>query len=196
MGANPISHRWSFMPILALIAAMALPPATASAETASNDALISSPVEIGAAATSEVMLAGLARLPPAIGRSSLDSEVLCLARTIYWEAKSEPHIGKIAVAAVTLNRVSDRRFPATVCGVVTQRAGRSCQYRWACDGRLNVTPSGRLWEEAVAVARDALYVGHGDPTGGALFFHGVRERTDWRSVRRLVARIGDHVFYR
>jgi spore germination cell wall hydrolase CwlJ-like protein len=179
------------MPLFTLIAAMALPPATASA-----DPLHSAPIEIGAAATSEVMVAGLARLPSAVGRSSLDSEVLCLARTIYWEAKSEPHIGKVAVAAVTLNRVNDRRFPATVCGVVTQRSGRSCQFRWACDGRLNVTPSGRLWEQAMAVARDALLVGHQDPTGGALFFHGVRERTDWRGARRLVARIGDHVFYR
>jgi len=184
------------MPALALLAAITLAPGAASAETWSLDQAFSPDMEIGASASQDVEIAAVAHLPEAIGRSSLDAEVLCLARTIYWEAKSEPRIGKIAVAAVTLNRVEDRRFPKSVCDVVTQRAGGRCQFTWACDRRRNVTPSGSLWSEALAVAREALHIGHNDPTGGALFFHGVHERTDWRGVRRLAARIGNHVFYR
>ena len=36
------------------------------------------------------------------------SELLCLAKNIYYEARGEPLQGKIAVAQVTLNRVTHR----------------------------------------------------------------------------------------
>jgi spore germination cell wall hydrolase CwlJ-like protein len=134
----------------------------------------------------------------AIGASALDAQVECLARNIYWEAGGEPEVGKVAVAAVTLNRVADRRFPKDVCGVVAQGSASKgrCQFTWACDGRRHVTPSGSRWREARAIAHRVLHIGYDDPTNGALFFHGVRERTRWNHIRSMVAQIGNHMFYR
>ena len=45
------------------------------------------------------------------------ADVDCLAQAIYFESRGEPLDGQIAVAEVVLNRVDDRRFPNTVCGV-------------------------------------------------------------------------------
>ena len=47
-------------------------------------------------------------------------EARCLAENIYHEARDQGTAGWLAVAAVTLNRVTDDRFPDTICGVVFQ----------------------------------------------------------------------------
>ena len=47
-------------------------------------------------------------------------DVRCLAENIYHEARNQGTAGWLAVASVTLNRVTDRRFPNTICGVVFQ----------------------------------------------------------------------------
>jgi spore germination cell wall hydrolase CwlJ-like protein len=50
----------------------------------------------------------------------MNEEVECLALNIYHEARSESLAGQYAVADVTLNRVKDRRYPSSICGVVKQ----------------------------------------------------------------------------
>ncbi|MGZ9034938.1 MAG: hypothetical protein ACXW25_11110, partial [Rhodospirillales bacterium] len=47
---------------------------------------------------------------------NLEAELRCLALNVYWEARSESALGRLAVAAVTLNRVAHRDFPGTICG--------------------------------------------------------------------------------
>ena len=44
----------------------------------------------------------------------------CLAVAIFFEARGEPYQGKEAVANVILNRVEDKRYPNSVCGVVNE----------------------------------------------------------------------------
>ena len=51
-------------------------------------------------------------------------EARCLAENIYHEARGQGTAGWLAVAAVTLNRVTDERFPDTICGVVFQAETR------------------------------------------------------------------------
>ena len=51
---------------------------------------------------------------------TLDNEYHCLASNIYWEARNQHLLGKIAVAQVTMNRVEGSRYPNTISGVVTQ----------------------------------------------------------------------------
>ncbi len=79
-------------------------------------------------------------LPPA---SAGDAQSQCLAQAIYFESRGEPLDGQIAVAEVVLNRVDDRRFPKTVCGVTRQGvgSGRGCQFSYACDGNSDVMKS-------------------------------------------------------
>ncbi|HKG75222.1 MAG TPA: cell wall hydrolase, partial [Aestuariivirgaceae bacterium] len=75
----------------------------------------------------------------------------CLAVGIYFESKSEPLSGQLAVGEVIANRAnSGGRFPSTYCGVLFQRGqfsfvrGRS----WPA-----VNKSGRQWHNAVAIAK-------------------------------------------
>ena len=49
-----------------------------------------------------------------------DRELECLALNVYFEARSEPSEGQLAVAYTTLNRVADTQFPDSVCEVVQQ----------------------------------------------------------------------------
>jgi N-acetylmuramoyl-L-alanine amidase len=47
--------------------------------------------------------------------------ILCLALNIYHEARGEPFISQVGVAAITINRTQAKGFPKSgVCGVVNQ----------------------------------------------------------------------------
>ena len=54
-------------------------------------------------------------------KPEVDSQLMCLAKNIYYEAGLESREGMIAVAQVTLNRTEDEKFPKTICGVVNQK---------------------------------------------------------------------------
>ena len=59
----------------------------------------------------------------------LIDESFCLAKNVYFEARNQPLAGQLAVVSVTINRVNDKRFPNTICGVVyeahTVQVGRT-----------------------------------------------------------------------
>jgi len=116
----------------------------------------------------------------------------CLAVGIYFESKSEPLAGQLAVGEVIANRAhSGGRFPSSYCGVLFQRGQFSfvSGHSWPAISR-----SSRQWQNAVAIAQivDQDLKDSGAP--GALFFHAKRVSPHWRLTR--VASIGNHVFYR
>lgn len=120
-------------------------------------------------------------------------ELECLAAGIYFEAKSEPLAGQLAVGQVIANRAnSGKRFPQSYCGVLFQRG----QFSFIRAGRTwpAVTRSSRQWQNAVAIAKIVDQELHSSPVGGALFFHARYVSPRWRLKR--VASIGNHVFYR
>ncbi len=119
-------------------------------------------------------------------------ELECLAVGIYFESKSEPLTGQLAVGKVIANRAnSGRRFPPSYCGVLFQRGqfsfvrGKS----WPAVNR-----SGKQWQNAVAIARIVDQDLHDSPVGKALFFHARYVSPRWKLKR--VASIGNHIFYR
>jgi len=62
----------------------------------------------------------------------------CMALNIYFEARGEPFLGKIAVGHVVLNRIAHSRYPSNACDVIRQggeRRRHRCQFSWWCDGR-------------------------------------------------------------
>src|SRR5829696_7873229 len=67
--------------------------------------------------------ADLAALVAGFRRSDPGSrELECLAVGVYFEAKSEPLVGQLAVGQVIANRAkSGGRFPGSYCGVLFQR---------------------------------------------------------------------------
>jgi spore germination cell wall hydrolase CwlJ-like protein len=121
-----------------------------------------------------------------------DTDLFCMAKNIYHEARGEPTLGKYAVAQVTMNRVRDPRFSNTVCGVVFQ----PYQFSWANNkGNRWTRPSGSAWTESVAIAKEVLEEGATiKGMEDALYFHATYVRPGWRNVRK-VTKIGAHVFY-
>lgn len=115
----------------------------------------------------------------------------CLATAIYFESKSEPLAGQLAVGEVLANRVRSGRFAATYCGVVKQRG----QFSFVRGGALPSVPRGSLqWKTAVAVATIVDSKLMAPKSSRALFFHATHVSPKWRATR--IATIGNHVFYR
>lgn len=121
-------------------------------------------------------------------------ELKCLADNIYFEAGNQSTQGKLAVAAVTINRVKSPKFPKSVCAVVYQRTKRVCQFSWVCEGKKTVR-SAQQYSESKKVAEKVLLSGanHGILGRNVLFYHADYVNPRW-NLRR-VAKIGDHIFY-
>jgi len=106
------------------------------------------------------------------GDKPLDDAITCLARTIYWEARSEPPTCMEAIANVVMNRLGHNGFPSTVCAVVKQGHEKgACQFSWRCDGRPDSAREDDAYTKAKEVARRALNLQLPDRTGGALYFY-------------------------
>lgn len=117
----------------------------------------------------------------------------CMACAVYYESKSEPHQGQVAVAAVVMNRVGSNQFPSTVCKVVYQPH----QFSWATSAKYRSRErNARLWSNSLAVAKSVLAGDYTDPSGGALYFHNNRERPGFAKTKKVVAVIGNHIFRR
>ena len=123
----------------------------------------------------------------------------CLANAVYFEARSEPVRGQIAVAQVVMNRVFSGFYPNNVCGVVYQNAHRklACQFTFACDGIPDKIEEPDMWEQAKEIARDMLdgklwlpEIGH------STHYHAFWVHPSWVNEMRKLYKIGVHSFYR
>ena len=136
-------------------------------------------------------------LKPA-AENAVSEELKCLAQNIYFEARSEPVEGKLAVAHVVMNRVTSPRFPNTVCGVVHQggyAVRHRCQFSWWCDGKSETITNHRAWLESLELAHRAYRDRSDDPTGNALWYHAAYVSPSWRSDFVEGPKIGRHIFY-
>ena len=83
----------------------------------------------------------------------IETTLLCLALNMYFEARSEPIAGQIAVAEVTLNRVASPHYPNTVCEVVLQDNSEGCQFSWWCDGKSDTPTEPQAFQRSKALAK-------------------------------------------
>jgi len=122
-------------------------------------------------------------------------EVDCLAKNIYFEAQGEPRAGKIAVAEVTMNRVKSRQFAKTVCGVVYQKTKGTCQFSWVCQDKKAIR--NRLaWKESLQIAEMILIFDREyGIIGSAKYFHADYVDPEWADHKKLIRKIGNHIFY-
>jgi hypothetical protein len=122
----------------------------------------------------------------------------CLARAIYFEARSESEMGQLAVAKVVLNRLKDPAYPKTICGVIYQGASRTnaCQFSFACDGISDQPKSRVAWDQSKKIAARALA---GDQSinilGAATYYHADYVNPKWSSSFKRLIKIGRHIFY-
>ncbi|MBF8984802.1 spore cortex-lytic enzyme [Lutibacter sp. B2] len=116
---------------------------------------------------------------------SRNNDITLLAMTIHGEARGEPYVGKVSVAAVILNRVKNASFPNSIAGVIYQPLAFSA----VDDGQIYLTPN----EESFKAAKDAL--NGWDPTGGAIYYWNSKTATnEWMKSKKADLDIGNHSF--
>lgn len=118
------------------------------------------------------------------------SQVDCLARMAYFEARGEGVVGRRAVMDVTLNRAEHKEFANTVCGNLT-----GDQYQWV---KKNPKVRDPFLYAQFKQEADAVYAAHAlgerqDSTNGAYFFSSNGVKPAKRAYRK--SRVGGHTFY-
>jgi N-acetylmuramoyl-L-alanine amidase len=113
------------------------------------------------------------------------NEANTLAQAVHGEARGEPYIGQVAVAAVILNRVDNPKFPNTIAGVIYQPGA----FTAVADGQMYLSPN----DSARKAANDAL--NGWDPSGGAIYyFNPATSTSKWIWSRPVIKIIGKHYF--
>jgi spore germination cell wall hydrolase CwlJ-like protein len=158
------------------------------------------PALVDAAASGAAISAAQPLLALSTTRSPDDAAraIDCLTAAVYYEARSQSDDGQRAVAQVVLNRVRDRAFPDSVCGVVYQGSTRrtGCQFSFTCDGSMAFRRDPASWAHARDVAVSALSGQVYAPVGSATFYHANYVLPWWASSMDRVATVGAHIFYR
>ena len=133
--------------------------------------------------------------------------VMCLALNIYFEARGQPLVERIAVTQVVMHRTTHDNFPATPCAVIydgplNQRGNpirHRCQFSWWCDG-LSDEPKydSQQWAEAQSIAHGVYYnfSPSVDLVDGATHYHADYVAPRWSLRLTCIVQIGRHIFYR
>ncbi len=122
---------------------------------------------------------------PATSGGTSSSNLYLLSCVIYGEARGESYTGKVAIAAVVLNRVKSSKYPNTISGVVYQPGA----FTAVSDGQINLGTN----DECTRAAQDAL--NGWDPTYGCIYYYNPRTATNaWIRSRPIKVTIGKHVF--
>ena len=141
-----------------------------------------------------------------------DRSAECLALNMYHEARGQGIAGELAVTAVVLNRVNDKRYPNTICEVVEQGPTRAswqnpqvrypiknrCQFSWFCDGKSDTPRNKKIYNRMYNLA-DAILgneISFLDITGGATHYHADYVSPAWAKTKTKTVEIQDHIFYR
>lgn len=114
-----------------------------------------------------------------------ENDIQLMAQAVYGEARGEPYIGQVAIAAVILNRLNSPTFPNTVAGVIYEPQA----FTAVADGQIYNTPN----ESARKAVLDAI--NGQDPTGGATYYFNPDTATNaWIWSRPQIKKIGKHIF--
>lgn len=133
-----------------------------------------------------------------------ETDIFCLTRNAYYEAKGDSQMSQIAVTHVVLNRMNDPKFPKNACEVVYQKNKKDadstvCQFSWYCDKRMMTRVIDPMaWEESYKAVEKAIkiYYKRGvDVTEGSTFYHANYVNPGWRHLEKVTS-IGSHIYYK
>jgi len=114
--------------------------------------------------------------------------LLWLALNVYHEARSEPQIGQLAVAHVTLNRAVQKK--QSVEDIVTAPH----QFSWTLRKDTFLPTDPGAFADSIITALHAMTTS--DFTHGATFYHRQDVHPYWSNGMTYVAQYGRHKFYR
>ncbi|QOY35874.1 cell wall hydrolase [Anaerobacillus isosaccharinicus] len=114
-----------------------------------------------------------------------ENDIRIMAQAVYGEARGEPYIGQVAVAAVIMNRIASPTFPNTPSGVIFEPRA----FTAVADGQIYLEPN----ETARRAVLDAI--NGQDPSGNALYYFNPDTATSgWIWTRPQIKKIGKHIF--
>jgi spore germination cell wall hydrolase CwlJ-like protein len=124
------------------------------------------------------------------------SERRCLAEAVYFEGRSETIEGQIAVAQVVLNRVRSGKWPDTICAVVRQGRGDSCQFPGVCKAGERPSETDTSWQRAAWIADDAA-AGRAwlSELSDATHYHNASLKPPWRLSMKFIRKVGWRMYY-
>nr|WP_247747212.1 spore cortex-lytic enzyme [Alkalihalobacillus sp. BA299] len=114
-----------------------------------------------------------------------ENDIRIMAQAVYGEARGEPYVGQVAVAAVILNRINSPTFPNTVSGVIFEPRA------------FTAVADGQIWMDPDETARRAVLdaINGQDPTGSAIYYFNPDTATSgWIWSRPQIKKIGKHIF--
>ena len=114
--------------------------------------------------------------------------LLWLTLNVYHEARSEPQLGQLAVAHVTLNRATQKN--KSIEQVVTA----PYQFSWTFQKSSYLPTEPGAFIDCLQTAMKAMT--SSDFTGGATFYHRKDVHPKWAGAMTYVAQYGVHKFYR
>jgi spore germination cell wall hydrolase CwlJ-like protein len=153
-------------------------------------ALVTPAPEAPGPAPANATLADLVAAHEAV--ATADREAECLANAVYFEARSEPIEGQLAVAEVVLNRAASGRYPTDLCSVITQKA----QFSFIRRGKFpRANRDSDAWKKAVAIAAIARQKLAGTLPSGVLWYHATYVSPKWGKRLTKQTQIGLHIFY-
>ncbi|MDC3087400.1 cell wall hydrolase [Paracoccaceae bacterium] len=128
----------------------------------------------------------------------MNRELKCLSEALYFEARGEQIEGQIAVADVIINRKDSKRFPNTICSVVSEGSNKrnACQFSYNCDGKLELIYDKKTYKRIVKLSSMILNGAFSDVTKGATFFHASEVSPSWSKKFKKTRKIGRHIFYK
>ncbi|MBP1082081.1 cell wall hydrolase [Bacillus capparidis] len=112
-------------------------------------------------------------------------DIEMMAKVVQGEARGEPYEGKVAVAAVIINRVSESGFPNNTHDVIFQPNA----FTAVNDGQYNLTPDSDSYHAVIDALKGS------DPTFGSVYYYNPTIATnDWIFTRETEIKIGNHIF--
>lgn len=135
----------------------------------------------------------LATLSPVAEDPRMLTSTLCLAQTMYHEARGEPEAGQYRVAQVVMHRVADPRWPDSACAVVYQER----QFAWTRH-RPQIEEAEQFRQmlpKAAVIYLETTFEDYDPGDHPVLYFYNPDEANpSWARRLHRVERIGNHVF--
>jgi spore germination cell wall hydrolase CwlJ-like protein len=131
-----------------------------------------------------ILFLGMSYTPEITIELPTAKEFDCLVKNVYYEARGESLMGKVAVAKVTMNRVKHPNYPKTICAVVYQHK----QFSWTSKPR-----KAKVNTEEWLASVDAAVKGYNLEGFEATHYHNMTVRPKWGLHK--VGVIGNHIFY-
>ena len=127
----------------------------------------------------------------------METALMCMALNIFFEARSEPVQGQIAVAEVTLNRVASDDYPNTICEVVLQENSQGCQFSWWCDSKSDEPKEHNSFQTSKSLAKLMIHEGQYISVVGkdATHYHTDDIKPYWSDKMVKIEQVGKHIFY-